>query len=120
PVMHSELGTALALKGDLEAAVPEMETALDIAPDDSWTRLILGLIYAELGRIEEAAEAIVQAAEAQEEDAEAQTLAAFAAAAADAPMIAEAEDRILSGREASLAMLLESLGPSSLRDRLAD
>lgn len=140
PVIHTELATALALKGDLEAAVPELETALDIAPDDSWTRLLLGLIYAELGRIEEAAEAIVQAAEEQEEDAEAQVLAAlaaaavgwddaahdalaraeFAAAAADADMIAEAEERVIAGRKAAKAMLIESLGPSSLRDRLAE
>jgi tetratricopeptide (TPR) repeat protein len=140
PVVHSELATALALKGDLEAAVPEMETALDLAPDDAWTRLLLGLIYAELGRIEEAAEAIVQAAEEQEEDPEAQILAALAAAAVgwddaahdalaraelaaattDASMIAEAEERILAGRKAARAMLLESLGPSSLRDRLAE
>lgn len=140
PVIHTELATALALKGDLETAVPELENALDIAPDDSWSRLLLGLIYAELGRIEEAAEAIVQAAEEQEEDAEAQVLAAlaaaavgwddaahdalaraeFAAAAADADMIAEAEERVIAGRKAAKAMLLESLGPSSLRDRLAE
>lgn len=140
PVTHGELGTALALKGDLEAAAPEMETALDLAPDDSWTRLLLGLVYAELGRIEEAAEAIVQAAEEQEDDAEAQILAAlaaaavgwddaahdalaraeFAAAAADAAMIAEAEERIVAGRKAAKAMFLETLGPSSLRDRLAE
>jgi Flp pilus assembly protein TadD len=140
PVVHSEHATALALKGDLESAVPGLETALELAPDDSWTRLLLGLIYAELGRIEEAAEAIVQAAEEQEEDPEAQILAAlaaaavgwddaahdalaraeFAAATTDAPMIAEAEERIVAGRKAARAMLLESLGPSSLRDRLAE
>lgn len=140
PVIRTELATAHALKGDLDAAVPELETALDLAPDDSWTRLLLGLIYVELGRIEEAAEAIVQAAEEQEEDAEAQVLAAlaaaavgwddaahdalaraeFAAAATDANMIAEAEERIIAGRKAAQAMLIESLGPSSLRDRLAE
>jgi len=140
PVAHGELGAALALMGDLEAAVPEMESTLDLAPDDSWTRLLLGLIYAELGRLEEAAEAIVQAAEEQEDDAEAQVLAAlaaaavgwddaahdalaraeFAAAATDAEMIAEAEERIVAGRKAAKAMLLETLGPSSLRDRLAE
>lgn len=140
PVVHAELGAALALRGDLEAAAPEMETTLELAPDDSWTRLILGLIYAELGRLEEAAEAIVQAAEEQEDDAEAQVLAAlaaaavgwddaahdalaraeFAAAATDAEMIAEAEDRIIAGRKAAKAMLLETLGPSCLRDRLAE
>jgi len=139
PATHSELAVALAMSGELEAAVPEMEIALDLAPDDSWNRLILGLIYAELDRLEEAAEAIVQAAETQEEDAEAQILAAlaaasvgwddaahdalaraeFAAAASDAPMIAEAEDRILTGRERAQEMLIETLGPSSLRDRLS-
>lgn len=138
PVTHGELGSALVLMGDLDAAVSEMETALSIAPDDSWTRLLLGLVYAELGRIEEAAEEIVQAAEEQEDDAEAQVLAALAAAAigwddaahdalaraelaaiaADAEMIEEAEDRIVAGPDAAKAMLLETIGPSSLRDRL--
>jgi Flp pilus assembly protein TadD len=137
--VHSEVGAALALKGDLEGAVSPMETALELAPDDAWTRILLGLIYAELGRLEESAEALVQGAEEQEEDAEAFVLAALAAAAvgwddaaqdalaraeqaaaaSDAPMIEEAEERIGAGAKAAKALLLENLGPSSLRDRLA-
>jgi tetratricopeptide (TPR) repeat protein len=140
PSVHSELGTALALKGDLDEAVPYLEQALDLEPEDSWTRLLLGLIYAELGRIEEAAEDIVQAAKEQEEDVEAQALAALVAAAVgwedaahdalaradiaatadDAAMIAEVEKSIIAGPEAARASFLDSLGPSSLRDRLAD
>jgi tetratricopeptide (TPR) repeat protein len=139
PTVHTELATAFALKGDLEAAIPELERALELAPDDAWSRLLLGLMYAEVGMLEEAAEALVQAAEEQENDVEAHLLAALAAAAvgwddaaqdafaraqyaaeaADAPLIEEVEERILAGRKASRAMLLESLGPSSLRERLS-
>lgn len=139
PTVHTEMGTALALKGDFEAAIPEMETALEIAPDDAWTRLLLGLIYVELGMLEEAAESLVQAAEEQEDDAEAHILAALAAAAvgwddaaqdalaraeyaatgAESAMIEEAEERIATGKKAARAMLVDSLGPSSLRARLA-
>lgn len=138
PTVHSELATALALKGDLEAAVPRMETALELAPDDAWTRLLLGLIYAELGSLEEAAEALIQAAEEREDDAEAHVLAALAAAAVgwddaahdalaratyaadagDVVLIEETEERMLAGKKAARAMLLESVAPSVLRERL--
>lgn len=137
--VHSELGTALALKGDLEAAVPEMETALELAPDDAWTRLLLGLLHAELDNLEEAAEALIQAAEELESDAEAHVLAALAAAAvgwddaahdalaraadvaegSDVALLEEAEARVIAGRRAARALLLEAAGPSALRERLA-
>lgn len=139
PTSHAELGAALALKGDLEAAVAEFETALELAPDDSWTRLILGLVYVELGMGEEAAEALIQAAEERDDDGEAQVLAALAAAAvgwddaaqsalaragyvvegSDVDLMEEAEERIMSGGGAARAMLVETAGPSALRERLA-
>ncbi|HEX7050612.1 MAG TPA: tetratricopeptide repeat protein [Longimicrobiales bacterium] len=139
PTVHGEMATALALKGDIEHAIPEMETALELAPDDAWTRLLLGLLYAELGSLEEAAEALIQAAEEREDDAEAHILAALAAAAvgwddaaqdalaratyaaqgADAALIDEAEERILAGRKPARTMLLDSLAPSILRERLS-
>lgn len=139
PAAHGELGIALALKGDLETAVEEMEAALELAPDDSWTRLLLGLMYAELGMMEEAAAALIQAAEEREDDAEAHILAALAAGAvgweeaahaalaraeyvatgSDIALREESEERLLAGSEAARAMLLETLGPSIMRERLS-
>lgn len=139
PVPHAELGTALALKGDYAAAAAAMERALELATDDSWTRLLLGLIYVEQGELEIAAETLVQAAEERADDAEAQILAALAAAAqgwddsaqdiiaraaysaegSDVELMNEAEDRISSGAEEALEMLRENIGPSVLHERLA-
>jgi len=139
PAVHGELGAALTLMGDPDAAIPEMETALDLAPDDAWTRLLLGLLYAQRGRLEEAAEELTRAAAERDDDAEAHILAALAAAAvgwddaaqsalaragyvadrADAELLQEAEERILEGTDAARAMLLDTVGPSVLRERLA-
>ncbi|HEX7089382.1 MAG TPA: tetratricopeptide repeat protein [Longimicrobiales bacterium] len=139
PAVHSELGAALALQGDAEGAIAELETTLDLAPDDSWTRVLLGLLYAEQGRMEEAAQELVRAAEEREDDAEAHVLAALASAAvgwedaahtalaragyvaerADVQLLEEAEERVAEGPEAARAMLLQTVGPSVLRERLA-
>src|SRR5690606_33523709 len=112
---------------------------LDLAPDDAWTRLLLGLLYAQRGRLEEAAEELTRAAAERDDDAEAHVLAALAAAAvgwddaaqsalaragyvadrADAELLQEAEERVLAGADAAREMLLETVGPSVLRERLA-
>lgn len=139
PTIHAELGTALALAGDIDAAIAEMESALELADDDAWTRLLLGLLYAERGRLEEAAEELTRAATERGDDAEAHIVAALAAAAvgwddaaqtalasaghvaerADVQLLEEAEERILAGADEARAMLLETVGPSILRERLA-
>src|SRR5690606_3877043 len=139
PVVHAELGAALALAGDADGAAGAMEAALELAPDDSWTRLLLGLLHAEQDRLEEAAQELTHAAAEREDDAEANVLAALAAAAvgwddaaqsalaragyaaerSDRQLLEEAEERVLAGADAARAMLLESVGPSVLRERLA-
>jgi glycine cleavage system T protein len=81
PAMRGELAIALALKGDYANAVTAFESALELAPDDSWSRLLLGLVYNEMEQGEPAAEALLQAAAERPEDAEAQVLAALSAAA---------------------------------------
>lgn len=138
PVVHGELGIAHALKGDYASAVAAMERALELAEDDSWTRLLLGLVLMEQDRGEEAAETLLRAATDRPEDAEAQLLAALAAAAAgwddaaqdalaraeyaeeglDAAQRDEVEERMSTGAESAKAYLRESLGPSVLHDRL--
>jgi tetratricopeptide (TPR) repeat protein len=137
PSCHGELGIALALKEDYEAAIAAWERALDIAPDDSWTRLLLGLVYLELRMMEEAAEALIQGAEERADDAEAQLLAGLAAATVgwddaahaalarleyaegvELELIEEAEARIVAGSRPSRELLVETVAPSALRERL--
>jgi Flp pilus assembly protein TadD len=128
-----------AMKGDLETAATSLESALDLAPDDSWTRVILGLVLMELERTEEAAEALVQAAQERGDDAEALVLGALAAATmswedaaeellakaeypaegADVQLIQEAESAMRAGPEAAARFLHTVVGPSALRERLA-
>lgn len=140
PTTHGELATAHALKGDLDAAISELETTLDLAPDDSWSRVLLGLLYVEAGSIEEAAEALIQAADERESDAEAHIVAALAAAAvgwddaahdaiaratyaaegSDVALLEEAEARVVSGAKAARTLLVDTVGPSVLRERLAE
>jgi tetratricopeptide (TPR) repeat protein len=136
--MHGELGIALALKGDLPGAASIMEDTLALAPDDSWTRVLLGLVLLELGRIDTAAETLLQASAERPEDGEAQVVAALAAAAAgwpdaaeeplarapyatepvDSVLLEEVETRIAEGEAPARTMLVETLAPSLLHERL--
>jgi Flp pilus assembly protein TadD len=141
PTVHSEMATALALKGDAAAAVDPMEQALEIAPDDSWNRTLLGLLHAEVGDMERAAEHLLQAAREREYDPEVQVAAALAAVVAgwddaghealaraglaaeeaeDRELIEEAEDRLASGADSAREMLRDTLGPLMLRERLKE
>lgn len=140
PVIHAELAAALALSGDHAAAAARMEEALALAPEDTWSRVILGLLYMETEDVERAAEHLVHAASERTDDPEAQVLAALAATAAgwegaaqdaiarapygaegaDAAMIDEAETAIAGGAEPARRMLRSSIGPSALRDRLME
>jgi predicted Zn-dependent protease len=139
PTVYGELGIAHALKGDFAKAAGAMEHALQRAEDDSWTRVLLGLIYLQLNQLEEASEQLLQAADERPEDAEAQVLAALAAAAsgwddaaqnalaradfategADAEMIEEAREQIDDGPTAARAFLEEEMAPYALRDRMS-
>lgn len=138
PVMHEELGNALAMKGDLAGAAASFETCLELADDDEWTRFLLGLVYIELGRVEEGAEAVARAAAERLDDSEMQLVAALSASAVgwedaahdalaraelspDPPpteLLAEVEERIAAGRDAARTMLVDTLAPSILNDRL--
>ena len=138
PVMHAELGIAYALKADYAAAADAMGEALTIAPDDSWTRVLLGLVELELDHADAAAELLLAASMERPDDGEAQVLAALAAAAAgwddaaqdafaragyaaeavDRELLHEVDERIAAGVAASRALLLDSVAPTSLHDRL--
>ena len=138
PTVHGELGIAYALMNDFRAAATAMETTLELAPDDSWSRLLLGLVQLENDELETAAEQLIRAAEERPDDAEAQVLAALAAGAAgwddaaqqiiarveyategyDEEMLDEARERIDEGQQAARELLIESVAPLALRDRL--
>jgi len=138
PSALSELAIAHALQGNYEAAVSAMEQTLELAPDDSWTRLLLGLVYTELEDLELAAETLVQAAEERPEDAEAQLLAALAAGAVgwdaaaltilakaeygeepvDTELVTEVQDAIEAGTDQARDLLLETIAPDALHERL--
>lgn len=139
PGALSELAIAYALKGDYARASVSMERTLELAADDSWTRLLLGLVYLELEEWEPAAEALLQAATERPEDGEAQLLAALAAAAVgwsdaaqdvlaraeyagegvDPELVADVEEAVEAGDAQARELLLDSLGPAALHERLA-
>ncbi len=138
PIVRGELGIARALAGDLAGASEALEMTLEMAPDDSWTRTILGLIHVERGDIERGAEELLRAAEERPDDGEAQVLTALAAAAAgwdgpaadaiaraeysaegvDSTLLDEARERTEEGPDAARELLMTTLGPSALHDRL--
>ena len=141
PVAHGELATAFALKGDVAAAIEQMEHALELAPADTWNRTLLGLLHAEADDLERAAEHLLGAARERVDDPEVQVAAALAAVAAgwddaghealaraglgvedpmDRELIDEADERIGVGADAAREMLREDLGPLMLRERLME
>jgi Flp pilus assembly protein TadD len=139
PVVRAELGAAHVLKGDLAPGLTELEEALTLAPDDSWTRVLLGLVLVELDRAEEYAEELVRAARERDEDAEAMVLGALAAASVgwedpaeellaraeyaaegvDRQLLEEAEVAVRGGEAAARLLLRQTVGPTALRERLA-
>lgn len=138
-VVRGELGAALALAGERSLAIEELEETLALAPDDEWSRIILGLLHIEDGDFELGAEELIRGSIEAEDDPEAHVLAALAAAAvgwddasyealaraeqvatgADVAMAAEAEERITSGVEPARRMLVDTIGPPALRERLS-
>jgi len=138
PAAHSELGTAHALRRDWRGAAAAMERTLELAPDDSWTRVLLGLVYSEIDDPELAAETLIQAADERPDDGEAQVLAALAAGAVgwdaaalevlaraeyaheppDPDTVMEAEEALEGGVDDARELLMDTLGPAALHERL--
>jgi tetratricopeptide (TPR) repeat protein len=138
PVIRVEMGVARALGGEMELAARAFDRALELDPDDGWTLLLLGLARLELGDLDDALRPLEEGARVRPEDVDAQLLAALALAASgwggraeemlerarsaaeagDRSLLDEVEERIEEGPEAALSFLGESLGPSSLRERL--
>jgi Flp pilus assembly protein TadD len=134
-VISYELGVALALSGNRDGAVDELYRAVELDPDDGWTRVVLGLSLLEEGRAEEAEAELIAGARALPDDAEAQLLASLGAAqdeglawemlerarmsGADEALVNAVEERIDEGPEAARAFLMDELAPTAFRERLA-
>lgn len=133
-----ERGVALALADRLEEAVDEFDRATRLDPEDGWVRVLLGLTLVELDDWEGAAGELLRGARLREGDVRAEIAAALASVAAgyedegyemlerarlhaegpEEATVQEAADRIYTTREAARELLLSSLAPTELRERL--
>lgn len=137
-VIAYESGVAYALAGQPEAAAADISDAVDLAADDGWYRVVLGLLLVELDRLDEALTDLDLGARAREDDVEAQMAAALAHAAVgdeasaweflergrmraegtDALTAEAVEERLGDNPEAASDLLRDTLGPGMLRERL--
>ncbi len=133
-----ELGVAYALNQDIAKARMSVARAVELQPEDAWSLVILGLLEAEEGDMEEAAADLSAGANANLDDVQAQILAALALGAAgfeerayemverarmraegvDQDSLVSIESRIDDGPEASLDYFNATVAPIALRDRL--
>ncbi len=143
PVIHLERGVARARAGQMEAAAHAFGTSAELAEegaaDHGWALVLLGLSWVEVDEPEEAARALEEGARVRPDDLEAQLLAALAMSASgredralemlerariraegvDETLVLEVEGRLEAGSEAAHLFLRRSIGPSSMRERLA-
>lgn len=146
PVIHTERGVALALLERMEEAEASFARATELDEEDGWSLGLLALARLESGRlrgtmeedVEEAAHFFDQAARLRPHDLELQLLAALALSVAgqgfrgeemlerarihledlDRELMLEVEEQLEAGETASLRFLVDSLAPSSFRERL--
>ena len=138
PIVAYELGVALALQGRLEKALAAVTRSVDLDQGEGWSLVVMGLLEAELGEMEEAARDLSEGARLRPDDVEAQLLAALAAMGAgwedlayemlergrqtaqagDLPLLERVEGRLDGEGEDSLFLLKEELLPGALRERL--
>lgn len=138
PVVLLELAVARALGGEWDEAADALGEAIRLAPEDGWSRVLLGLVELERDGLEEAAMELEAGARLRPDDVEAQFLAALACSAvereglafellergrvrgppADQLLASEVEDRLDEGSEAARLFLERELAPGALRDRL--
>lgn len=138
PTIPLELGIAYALNDEIPKARLAVARAVELDPQDGWSMVILGLLEAEEGDLEEAAADLATGAEARLEDVQAQVLAALALGAAgweqrayemverarvraeglDHDSLLAVESRIDDGPEAALEYFKTTVAPLALRERL--
>ena len=140
PQVHYELGVLHALQERWDAAADALADAVRLDPEDAWTRGLFGLLLVEADRLDEGAGELVEAARLDPEDMDAQLAAALASAAIgrdgtayemlerarlqaledDQDIVTAVEDRLEAGHQAARTLLLDHLGPSTLRARLSE
>jgi tetratricopeptide (TPR) repeat protein len=138
PSIALEMGVALALSGELERALDSFGRVVEMEPGDGWSRVILGLVELELGRLEEANLDLSEGARLRPEDVEAQLLASltaqsvgwedlayemlerarFVAESGDLPLLEAVEGLLGEGEEGAKTFLIEEALPTVLRERL--
>ncbi len=140
PQIRYELGVLYGLQERWDAAADAMADAVRLDSEEAWTRVIFGLVLVEAQRLDEATGELVEGARLDPEDVDAQLVAALASAAIgrdgiayemlerarfqsvedDQERLAAVEDRLEAGHEAARLLLVEDLGPSTLRPRLSE
>jgi tetratricopeptide (TPR) repeat protein len=138
PVVAYELGVALALQGELAKALDAVARSVDLDQGEGWSLVVMGLLEAELGDLDEAARDLSEGARLRPGDVEAQLLAALTAKGAgwedlayemlergrqgaqpgDLPLLEAVEERLEEEGEASEVFLSQELLPGALRERL--
>ena len=129
---------ALALQGRLESALEAFARSVNLDQAEGWGLVVMGLVEAELDRMEESAGDLVAGARLRPEDVEAQLLASLASAASgyedlafemlergrqtaqagDLPLLEAVEDRIAEGGESARILFVQDLLAGALRERL--
>jgi tetratricopeptide (TPR) repeat protein len=138
PVVAYELGAAYALQGDLDKALDPLTRSVDLESGDGWSQVVMGLVEAELDRLEEASRDLSEGARLRPEDVEVQLLASLVAEAAgwedlayemlergrqlaeegDLPLLEAVESQLHEGGSESLDLLKKEIFPGALRERL--
>lgn len=139
PVVRYESAVWSLLAGRTADGAAGLAAAAELDPDDGWIRVVLGLALVADDRIDEALVELDAGARMREDDVEAQWLTALAAAAegdddtafemverarlraegTDVLTVNEVEERMDDSPEAARRLLVNTLGPSALRERLA-
>jgi Flp pilus assembly protein TadD len=141
-VIRTELGVALALMERFDEAAGAFGAAVELDPEDAWSLALLGFVRLEEGDEEAAARDLESAARLQSDDVDLQLVAALSLAAigeearafemlerarlqvddegVDLRLVVEVEEHLEEGPEAAGRFLRQSIGPSSLRERLME
>lgn len=139
PVIRYESAIWYLVASRPAEGISALARAVELDREDGWTRIVLGLALVAEDRMDEAFIELEAGARIREDDVEAQLLAALAGAAeghedssfelmerarlradgTDVLTVNEVEERMLESPEAARRLLVSTLAPSALRERVA-